>query len=736
MRRLSRSSLALALLGALVLTPSIPAGAAVGVWRAPVTLSAPGQDSSQPWIVSDGNTMTTVWAGNLGSNRIHAASSTDGGTSWSPSPNPLSPFGQAAWDPRVVTDGTTITALWVFGDFRIQATSSANGGSTWSNPATLSAPGENAFDPQLVTDGTTITALWSQSDDGISLRVQATSSTDGGLTWGVPVALSDAGQSASNPKLVTDGERITAVWSRYDGSNFRIQSRTSINGGATWGPATNLSAPRQGAGQPHVVTDGTTITAIWRRYDGSNSRIQAASSIDGGTTWSTPATLSPSGQDAYDPQVATDGTTITAIWRRYDGSNERIQTRSTTNGGTTWSTTATLSPSGQDAKEPQVVTDGTTTTIVWSVSDGNNSRVQAAASTNGGTTWSTPATLSPSGQDAEGPQVVTDGTETTIVWSVSDGSNRRIEASSFTELFPARLAGNNRYETSVAISSVFDPNVPVVYLATGTNYPDALSAASAAAVQGGPLLLTTPTSLPTVVRDELVRLNPALVVIAGRTGVVSADVEAAVQLALPSATVRRDAGANRYATSRIIAERAFAEDTTTTAYIATGANFPDALSASAAAGAAGVPVILVNGTGPGIDSETQDLLTTLGVTDVVIAGGTGVVTTTMESSLKAILGESNVVRLSGANRYETSVAINGDAFTSADTVFLATGLGFADALAGAALAGNAGAPLYVVPPTCVPPAVLTDLSALGTRFVVLLGGTGVLSTSVASLTAC
>jgi len=149
-----------------------------------------------------------------------------------------------------------------------------------------------------------------------------------------------------------------------------------------------------------------------------------------------------------------------------------------------------------------------------------------------------------------------------------------------------------------------------------------------------------------------------------------------------------------------------------------------------------VPVILVNGNGTGIDADTQTLLGTLGVDQVIIAGGTGVVNVAVENALKALLGAPNVTRLSGADRFATSVAINEAAFASADTVYLATGFGFADALAGAPLAGIVGAPLFVVPSTCVPAAVLDQINELGALNVVLLGGTGVLGAGVASLTSC
>jgi putative cell wall-binding protein/protocatechuate 3,4-dioxygenase beta subunit len=301
---------------------------------------------------------------------------------------------------------------------------------------------------------------------------------------------------------------------------------------------------------------------------------------------------------------------------------------------------------------------------------------------------------------------------------------------------PERLAGADRFGTAAAISAEFAPGVPVVYLATGRGFPDALSAASAAATLGGPLLITERASIPSVIAAELQRLDPATVVIVGGTGVVAPAVEDAVRTLLPAAVVERNQGADRYATSRAIARGAFEAGSTPVAYIATGRNFPDALAASAAAGAEGAPVILVDGARSTLDSATRALLVELDVQRVFIAGGSGVVSAGVEAGLRSLLGSADVTRLAGADRYLTAAAINDARFGYEPTVYLATGRDYPDALAGAALAGRTGAPLYVVPGTCVPSAVLDGMARHGVERFVKFGGAGVLTAGVEQLTQC
>lgn len=298
------------------------------------------------------------------------------------------------------------------------------------------------------------------------------------------------------------------------------------------------------------------------------------------------------------------------------------------------------------------------------------------------------------------------------------------------ELETSRVAGADRYATAVEASKkAFSSEVDTVFIATGQNYPDALAAGAVAAKIGAPILLTKPDTLPTVVANELVRLSPNTIVVLGGTTTVSTTVE--TQLGAYG-TVSRIAGANRYETARLLVGGSGFTGVDQV-YVATGANFPDALAAGAAAAASGSPVVLVPGGSSSLDDATLDLIASTSAPKVVILGATNAVS----SGIEAQLGTTyDVERLAGANRYETSVLVGQYAFGGASTALLATGLNFPDALAGTPLAAAASAPLYVVRQDCVPASVLSEFDRLGTASVILLGGTPTLSVAVEDLTPC
>lgn len=304
-------------------------------------------------------------------------------------------------------------------------------------------------------------------------------------------------------------------------------------------------------------------------------------------------------------------------------------------------------------------------------------------------------------------------------------------ASAGTGLNITRLAGSDRQGTAVEISkSTFAPGVPVTYIATGAKFPDALSAAPAAATQGGPLLLVDRDTMSQSVKDELNRLKPRKIVVVGSDLSVSDALLEQLRRYAGSGGIHRIGGVDRYDTANRIVEYAFSSGSGK-AWVATGEKFPDALSASAAAGSVDAPVLLVNGGLSAATAQTRQLVSDLGVTSITIAGSALSVSEGIKRSLPVA-----TTRIGGSDRYDTSEKLNKAAFSTADTVYFATGENFPDALAGATAAGYTGSPLFAVRPDCVPRKVLDDIRDLGASKVVLLGGSGTLSDNVARLAAC
>ena len=249
----------------------------------------------------------------------------------------------------------------------------------------------------------------------------------------------------------------------------------------------------------------------------------------------------------------------------------------------------------------------------------------------------------------------------------------------------------------------------MAYVATGADYPDALTAGAAAGFEGGPVLLVAPDALPSVVATELNRLQPGRIVVVGGEGAVSGSVETSLG-AFTTGPVTRLGGIDRYATAAAVSSAAF-DPGVDVVYIATGENFPDALPAAAAAGQLGGPLLLTRT--DSLPSFTAAELRRLQPQRIVIAGESDVVSVEVETALAGFTAGA-VERDAGSDRFATAAAISaGVAPLGADTVYVATGANFPDGVAATAAAIGASAPLLLVWTDFVPSATRTELVRLG-----------------------
>ena len=291
---------------------------------------------------------------------------------------------------------------------------------------------------------------------------------------------------------------------------------------------------------------------------------------------------------------------------------------------------------------------------------------------------------------------------------------------------PLRIAGTTRYDTAIQISEATWSSANSVVLTRGDDFPDALAGAVLAKSSkvNGPLLLTDSKQLLPEVLGEIQRLHAQQVYILGGTGAISAEVQNS--LAQNNLIVHRIEGKDRYETAANISLEAVANSSQ--AFLASGNSFADALSVSSYAAAHGIPLLLTDL--DTIPSVTLQALQKLGVHSLTMVGGEGVISPSVQRQLKS-LGFS-VDRLAGADRYLTNITVLNTLNYNTNTVYVATGKDFPDALSGAILAAKGNNPIMLVPPADINSDTLTYLNARrseGSLFT-LFGGWGVINYGV------
>lgn len=277
-----------------------------------------------------------------------------------------------------------------------------------------------------------------------------------------------------------------------------------------------------------------------------------------------------------------------------------------------------------------------------------------------------------------------------------------------------RLSGESRYETAIAVSKQGWDSADTVVIARGDQYADALTAAPLADQEDAPVLLTRSGSLPSTVAEEIERLGASKAIVLGGSLAVSADVEG--QLDDLGLEVERVGGKTRYDTAVAIANEL--ETDATDAVVVSGMDFPDALSAGSYAAINDKPILLTrpDSVPAVIEAELEGYETT------TVIGGTLAVSEDVADSLP------NATRVSGANRYLTSLAVAEQLFEDAVEGLAANGQNFPDALTGNVLAAAYDAPMLLVKQDSVNEAVETRAHYYGTVFTT--GGTLAVSPEV------
>jgi len=201
--------------------------------------------------------------------------------------------------------------------------------------------------------------------------------------------------------------------------------------------------------------------------------------------------------------------------------------------------------------------------------------------------------------------------------------------------------------------------------------------------------------------------------IIGGTGAVGKDIEDKLN-SLGYHSIKRIGGKDLFDTNLLVVGEANVPQGTPV-FVASGNNFPDALSVSSFAGAKGFPTLLVGANY--FPDKTKEYLATINPTEVYITGGMSAVSQNIENQIRALVPGATIKRLAGNDRFDTSGLVAKEFATSPQNIYFADGYGFPDALAGSALAAKSGDPILLIDnkANMLPPSITSYLQQLYTN---------------------
>ena len=232
-------------------------------------------------------------------------------------------------------------------------------------------------------------------------QIRVARSSDGGKTWIQSPTQLDQSDKAFSPKAAWGRDQnLVVVWSDEIRGNriWDIYARRSTDGGATWEPEQHLSrfavkTPTDAYVRPELISDGkNTFWTVWVGIRGSWSRLYLNRSTDGGHTWTDPVELSWPGVTTSGHRVFRSGERLLVIWNDRRTGRDRVYAVTSSDGGVSWTAPARVDHSSEDAQTDAVapatvMNPSGEVLVVWH--DGRYGRddIFVARSTDWGRTW-------------------------------------------------------------------------------------------------------------------------------------------------------------------------------------------------------------------------------------------------------------------------------------------------------------------------------------------------------------
>lgn len=270
------------------------------------------------------------------------------------------------------------------------------------------------------------------------------------------------------------------------------------------------------------------------------------------------------------------------------------------------------------------------------------------------------------------------------------------------EVTPARVDGVNRYSTAaIAMTQVaFPDGTDTAIVATGTDFPDALAAAGLAGQTDAALILTDPDEVEQVTGVALLDLGVENIYVLGGEEAVSPEVVDTLES--EERDVSRIGGEDRYETAAMVAREVARLDVIDevggepAAFLATGEDFADAVTAGAPA-AAGIPAPILLTETDTLPDATAQAIEDLDIGYLWVVGGEAAVSPDVVAELEDMGVE--IQRIAGDDRQETAAEVARTFVNSpvlgGSTVTLARGDLFPDALTGGVTAAATDGPVLL-----------------------------------------
>jgi len=319
-------------------------------------------------VASGGNIVHTVWWDNRLdpiNYEIYYKRSTNAGLSWGADVRLTNNTGDSQY-PSVSVSGSVVHVAWQDsrnGNFEIYYKRSTDGGLSWGADVRLTNASFESWQPSVTVAGSDVHIAWQDRRD-LDDEIYYKRSTDEGVSWGADVRLTNNAAVSAIPSVSVSGLYIHVAWDDTRDGNAEIYYKRSTDGGESWGADTRLTNNSASSTSACVAVSDSVVHVAWQdRRD--EWEIYYKRSSDGGVSWGPDIRLTNNAAGSWYPSLAVSGSVVHLVWQDGMDGNDEIYYKRSADKGLSWDSVTRLTFNTSGSWNPSVSVSGSVVHVVW-----------------------------------------------------------------------------------------------------------------------------------------------------------------------------------------------------------------------------------------------------------------------------------------------------------------------------------------------------------------------------------
>jgi len=216
----------------------------------------------------------------------------------------------------LASSGSVVHVVWEDrrdGNPEIYYKRSTDAGISWGLDIRLTDYTYSSESPSVAVSGSVVHVVWQDYRNG-NTEIYYKRSTDAGISWGTDTQLTNNTSGSNYPSVTVSGSVVHVVWFDDRDGNTEIYYKRSTDGGVSWGTDIRLTNNTAGSYSPSVAVSGLVVHVIWEDTRDGNMEIYYKRSPDEGVSWGADTRMTNNTAMSFSPSVAVSGSVVHVVW--------------------------------------------------------------------------------------------------------------------------------------------------------------------------------------------------------------------------------------------------------------------------------------------------------------------------------------------------------------------------------------------------------------------------------------